>query len=60
MSFRSGRRDKRRTDEVIGANEIKRICALIEETTLSFRHDVAARPSGFIILQFSTQATCCS
>ena len=38
-----GPRDQQRADEVIGANEIKRICARMEEeTTLSFRNDVAA------------------
>jgi hypothetical protein len=38
-----GPRDQQRADEVIGANEIKRICARMEEETLSFRNDVAAR-----------------
>src|SRR5260221_14636291 len=37
-----GPRDQKRANEGIGANEIKRICARMEEeTTLSFRNDVA-------------------
>jgi hypothetical protein len=36
-----GPRDKRRSDEVIGANEIKRICALMEETILIDGHSTA-------------------